>query len=92
MKATVSWEDNKMEFCLNSVATGGKLNSEQSRYLVRRIEELEAQLGAFLDSTNRALEFALKRIEKISAERIKEIEAHRQTTLKLVKLQEKQNG
>ena len=57
-----------------------------------RIEELEAQLGAILDSTNRALEFALKRIEKISAERIKEIEAHRQTTLKLVKLQEKQNG
>ena len=54
-----------------------------------RIEELEAQLGAFLDSTNRALEFALKRIEKISAERVKEIEAHRQTTLKLVKLQEK---
>ena len=92
MKATVSWEDNKMEFCRNSIATGGKLNSEQSRYLVRRIEELEAQLGAFLDSTNRALEFALKRIEKISAERIKEIEAHRQTTLKLVKLQEKQNG
>jgi len=92
MKATVSWEDNKMEFCRNSIATGGKLNSEQSRYLVRRIEELEAQLGAFLDSTNRALEFALKRIEKISAERVKEIEAHRQTTLKLVKLQEKQNG
>ena len=90
MKATVSWEDNKMEFCRNSIATGGKLNSEQSRYLVRRIEELEAQLGAFLDSTNRALEFALKRIEKISAERVKEIEAHRQTTLKLVKLQEKQ--
>ena len=92
MKATVSWEGNKMEFCRNSIATGGKLNSEQSRYLVRRIEELEAQLGAFLDSTNRALEFALKRIEKISAERVKEIEAHRQTTLKLVKLQEKQNG
>ena len=88
MKATVSWEDNKMEFCRNSVATGGKLNSEQSRYLVRRIEELEAQLGAFLDSTNNALEFALKRIEKISAERIKEIEAHRQTTLKLVALQQ----
>ena len=55
-----------------------------------RIEELEAQLGAFLDATNRALEFALKRIEKISAERVKEIEAHRQTTLKLVKLQDKQ--
>ena len=55
-----------------------------------RIEELEAQLGAFLDSTNRALEFALKRIEKISAGWVKEIEAHRQTTLKLVKLQEKQ--
>ena len=47
-------------------------------------EELEAQL----DATNHALEFALKRIEKISAERIKEIEAHRQTTLKLVKLQD----
>ena len=47
-------------------------------------EELEAKL----DSTNNALEFALKRIEKISAERIKEIEAHRQTTLKLVKLQQ----
>jgi len=53
-----------------------------------RIEELEAQLGAFLDSTNRALEFALKRIENISAERIKEIEAHRATTLKLVALQQ----
>ena len=53
-----------------------------------RIEELEAQLGAILDSTNNALEFALKRIEKISAERIKEIEAHRQTTLKLVALQQ----
>ena len=88
MKATVSWEDNKMEFCHNSIATGGKLNSEQSRYLVRRIEELEA----FLDATQHALEFALQRIEKISAERVKEIEAHRQTTLKLVKLQEKQNG
>ena len=49
-------------------------------------EELEARLEA----TEHALEFALKRIEKISAERIKEIEAHRQTTLKLVKLQEKQ--
>ena len=48
------------------------------------MQELEAQL----DSTNRALEFALKRIEKISAERVKEIEAHRQTTLKLVKLQQ----
>ena len=88
MKATVSWEDNKMEFCRNSIATGGKLNSEQSRYLVIRIEELEAQLGAFLDSTNRALEFALKRIEKISAGWVKEIEAHRQTTLKLVKYQQ----
>ena len=88
MKETVSWEDNKMEFCRNSVATGGKLNSEQSSYLVRRIEEQEAQLGAFLDSTNRALEFALKRIEKISAERVKEIEAHRKTTLKLVKYQQ----
>jgi hypothetical protein len=88
MKATASWEDDKMEFCRNSIATGGKLNSEQSRYLVRRIEDLEAQLGAFLDSTNRALEFALKRIERISAERIKEIEAHRQTTLKLVALQQ----
>ena len=84
MKATVSWEDNKMEFCRNSIATGGKLNSEQSRYLVRRIEELEAKLEA----TQHALEFALKRIEKISAERIKEIEAHRQTTLKLVALQQ----
>ena len=76
MKATVSWEDNKMEFCRNAIATGGKLNSEQSRYLVTRLE-----------ATEHALEFALKRIEKISAERIKEIEAHRQTTLKLVKLQ-----
>ena len=89
MKATVSWEDDKMEFCRNSIATGGKLNSEQSRYLVRRIEELEAQL----DSTNNALEFALKRIEKASAGWVKEIEAHRQTTLKLIELQqEKQNG
>ena len=48
MKATVSWEENKeenkMEFCRNSIATGGKLNSEQSRYLVIRIEELEATL------------------------------------------------
>ena len=85
MKATVSWEDNKMEFCHNSIANGGKLNSEQSRYLVRRIEELEAQL----DATNHALEFALKRLEKTSAGWVKEIEAHRQTTLKLVKLQEK---
>ena len=49
-------------------------------------EELEAQL----DSTNRALEFALKRIEKTSVGWVKEIEAHRATTLKLVKLQEKQ--
>jgi hypothetical protein len=48
------------------------------------------ELEAKLDATENALEFALKRIEKISAERIKEIEAHRQTTLKLVKLQEKQ--
>jgi len=50
------------------------------------------ELEARLEATQHALEFALKRIEKISAERIKEIEAHRQTTLKLVKLQEKQNG
>jgi hypothetical protein len=52
-------------------------------------EELEAKLEA----TEHALEFAHKRMEKISAERVKEIEAHRQTTLKLVALQqEKQNG
>ena len=49
-----------------------------------RIGELEA----LLDVTNHTLEFALKRLEKISAERVKEIEAHRQTTLKLVALQQ----
>jgi len=53
-----------------------------------RIGELEATL----DATQHALEFALKRLEKISAERVKEIDAHRATTFKLVKLQEKQNG
>ena len=51
-----------------------------------RIGELEA----LLDVTNHTLEFALKRLEKISAERVKEIEAHRQTTFKLIELQEKQ--
>jgi len=52
-----------------------------------RIEELEARLEA----TDHVLELALQLLEKISAERVKEIEAHRQTTLKLVALQEKQN-
>jgi len=51
-----------------------------------RISELEATL----DATQHALELALQLLEKISAERAKEIEAHRQTTLKLVALQEKQ--
>ena len=88
MKATVSWEDNKMEFCRNSIATGGKLNSEQSRYLVRRIEELEARLEA----TEHALDLALKALERSSAGWIKEIECHRNTTHRLVKLQGKQNG
>ena len=46
------------------------------------------ELEALLDVTNHALEFALKRLEKISAERVKEIEAHRATTLKLVKYQQ----
>ena len=50
------------------------------------------ELEARLEATEHALKFTLKRLEKISAERVKEIEAHRQTTLKLVKLQEKQNG
>ena len=45
-----------------------------------------------LEETEHALNLALQLLEKISAERVKEIEAHRQTTLKLVKLQEKQNG
>ena len=51
------------------------------------------QLEAKLDVTEHALEFALKRLEKVSAGWVKEIEAHRATTLKLVALQqEKQNG
>jgi hypothetical protein len=51
-----------------------------------RIGELEAQL----DATQHALNLALSRLEKTSAGWVKEIEAHRATTLKLVKLQEKQ--
>ena len=54
-----------------------------------RIGELEATL----DATEHALNLALSRLEKTSAGWVKEIESHRQTTLKLVALQqEKQNG
>ena len=50
------------------------------------------ELEARLEATEHALNLALSRLEKTSAGWVKEIEAHRQTTLKLVKLQEKQNG
>jgi len=55
-----------------------------NRNMLDRIGELEA----LLDVTNHGLEFALKRLEKTSAGWVKEIEAHRQTTLKLVALQQ----
>jgi hypothetical protein len=58
--------------------------------LIGNMSDRIGELEALLDVTNHALEFALKRLEKISAERVKEIEAHRQTTLKLIALQEKQ--
>jgi len=48
------------------------------------------ELEATLDATQHALELALQRLEKTSAGWVKEIEAHRATTLKLVKLQDKQ--
>ena len=48
------------------------------------MKELEARLEA----TEHALNLALSRLEKTSAGWVKEIEAHRQTTLKLVALQQ----
>ena len=60
MKVTVSWEDSKMEFCRNSIATGGKLNSEQSRYLVIRIEELEATLKTLASQAMYACSYTKK--------------------------------
>jgi hypothetical protein len=58
--------------------------------LVGNMSDRIGELEALLDVTSHALEFALKRLEKTSAGWVKEIEAHRQTTFKLVKLQEKQ--
>jgi len=52
----------------------------------RKLNQTEARLEA----TQHALKLALTHLEKTSAGWVKEIEAHRQTTLKLVKLQDKQ--
>lgn len=65
-------------------------SKERTSHIIPDWESHCKELEARLEATQHVLEFALKRIEKISAERVKEIEAHRQTTLKLVKLQEKQ--
>ena len=65
-------------------------SKENTSHIIPDWESHCKELEALLDVTNHALEFALQRLEKISAERVKEIEAHRATTLKLVKLQEKQ--
>ena len=65
-------------------------SKERTSHIIPDWESHCQELEARLEATEHALEFALKRLEKISAERAKEIEAHRQTTLKLVKLQEKQ--
>jgi len=48
------------------------------------MQELEARLEA----TEHALNLALSKLEKTSAGWVKEIEAHRKTTLKLVKYQQ----
>ena len=58
--------------------------TRENRDMLDRIEQLEA----LLDVTQHALEFALKRLEKTSAGWVKEIEAHRNTTHKLVALQQ----
>jgi hypothetical protein len=65
-------------------------SKERTSHVIPDWESHCHELEAELEATEHALEFAHKRMEKISAERIKEIEAHRQTTLKLVALQEKQ--
>ena len=67
-------------------------SKERTSHIIPDWESHCQALEARLEATEHALNLALSRLEKTSAERVKEIEAHRATTLKLVKLQEKQNG
>jgi len=63
-------------------------SKERTSHVIPDWESHCHELEARLEATAHALNLALSKLEKTSAGWVKEIEAHRKTTLKLVKYQQ----